>query len=140
MKLNKRRINALARFLEKLPPEKFDMGTFGQEHACGTVACLAGWEVCRVEPKLMKRFIRAAKKLEATPWSFGGDNGLRDRAMSAWERAMHKIKNTAAKSLGLDTYTANRLFLDEQHASHEDAIQALRYLAKHGEVVWYEEP
>jgi hypothetical protein len=41
--LNKCNILALADVIEKMPDEQFDMGTWGMQQSCGTVACIAGW-------------------------------------------------------------------------------------------------
>lgn len=42
--IHKERLLQLADFLETLPPERFDYGTFGFESPkCGTVACAFGW-------------------------------------------------------------------------------------------------
>ncbi len=55
--MNKRRMESLAKFIEKLPPEHFNMSEWiitGEEEAklckkdildsCGTTCCIAGWQ------------------------------------------------------------------------------------------------
>lgn len=37
------RLLKLADFLDALPRKKFDYSTYGEERACGTVACALGW-------------------------------------------------------------------------------------------------
>lgn len=61
-----KRLEKLADFLDTLPRQKFDFGTFGKEegkpfmealaagkHRCGTVACAIGWTPA-VFPRLME--------------------------------------------------------------------------------------
>jgi hypothetical protein len=43
--MNKERLETIAKFLDILPPEKFDIGDFVTESkdGCGTVCCAIGW-------------------------------------------------------------------------------------------------
>lgn len=58
--MNKRRMEALAKFIEKLPPEHFNMSEWIQNleeedkmckkdilNSCGTACCIAGWQALK---------------------------------------------------------------------------------------------
>lgn len=54
--INVPELRALARFIEQLPDEHFNIGDWGYgnhdiKNHCGTVACVAGWEAVRVARK-----------------------------------------------------------------------------------------
>lgn len=73
VKMNKRRMLSLARFIEKLKPARFDMDNWvysqstrfvGKEEAaqCGTTCCVAGWEAVRAGCKLNQfGFVKVGK-------------------------------------------------------------------------------
>jgi hypothetical protein len=45
--MNKERLLELADFIEKLPPEAFEMEDWVTQNECGTTACIAGWACLR---------------------------------------------------------------------------------------------
>ena len=120
--MNKERILEIADLIEAGHERMvFDMGVFGDEHPCGTAACIAGWTVARF-----------------------GWNG---RAMKIDHRRPvlnFDVFDDALSVLGLSFPEAQRLFapneerdgvsMAEVTAPH--AVRTLRHLAKTGKVDW----
>jgi hypothetical protein len=68
-------------------PNKFDMGMWFEDAACGTTACIAGWSVALSENL----------------------KDLRD-GFSFWGKLDGTISGHAAKAIGVDELTADKLF------------------------------
>ena len=118
--MNKERILEIADLIEAGHEGMvFDMTTFGDEHPCGTAACIAGWAVVRF-----------------------GENGGAPNV--AWQIEGPDVFSGALSVLGLSFPEAQRLFTPNERrdgvdmwevtASH--AVRTLRHLAKTGKVDW----
>ena len=119
--MNKERILEIADLIETGHERMvFDMGVFGDEHPCGTAACIAGWTVARFGESGRAKKIDHRRPLNALFF---------DGALSV---------------LGLSFPEAQRLFapneerdgvsMAEVTAPH--AVRTLRHLAKTGKVDW----
>jgi len=104
----RRRLLKLAAFLEKLPPERFEFGTWvgaswkgAQDLSCGTTACALAWAAT------IPSFRAAGLYLRQT------DHGPEVRLKGARPRLReHGAEDTAARILfGLDTFGYQRLFI-----------------------------
>lgn len=109
---------------------RFNMGTWfgmtneggdhvqGEEHECGTAACLAGWTVI-----LHKGIDRTTRSLKIGPYDF--------------------IEDVAASILGLDSVTAARLFVPSvagwplHRIKRKHGIRVLKRLLETGKVDWH---
>lgn len=115
--MNKQKILEIADFIEKLPPEQFDMDLYGIEtEKCGTIACIAGWVClnngCTVDDNE----------------NFKDDNG--DRIDPSF---------FAQRILEIERWQANSLFYPQganRSATPEKAAATLRILAETGAVRW----
>ena len=120
--MNKERIMEIADLIETGHERMvFDMGVFGDEHPCGTAACIAGWTVAR----------------------FGENDDTKEidhrRPVLNFD-----VFDDALSVLGLSFPEARQLFapneerdgvsMTEVTASH--AVRTLRHLAETGEVDW----
>lgn len=109
MPLRKGRIRDLAGMIERHEmPLVFDMSTYAYMGRCGTSACIAGWAV----------------------FCAYGDRAFYQPGYTNWAH------DEAARILGLNNIVATELFCGDLCAPAEVAVEALRHLARTGEVDW----
>ena len=121
--MNKERILEIADLIEAGHERMvFDMEVFGDEHPCGTAACIAGWTVARFGENDDAEEIDHRRPL-------GDGDDVFDGALSV---------------LGLSFPEAQRLFAPNERRdgvsmseiTAEHAVRTLRHLAETGEVDW----
>ncbi len=102
---------AMADFLESLPEELFDMGTFA-ENECGTPACIAGWLVRNNREEFL------ASDLDTT--------GFGAKKLSLTSNEAHRLFMFGSDMPKFSIFDANT----------KQAAKVLRHLAATGEVDW----
>ncbi len=118
---HKKRLLKLAAFLDELPPEQFDICSYGHDGECGTVACVAGWA------GLIPEFRRAGLKTEF---------GIIDTTISFKGVRQFPSSNTAGNFLGLTGQESHDLFYQSGYGLNnvgpKDAAAKIRSIvAKH---------
>lgn len=124
MERNKKNILALAKLIEALPEEKFDMQDTRMN--CGSPSCIAGWAA----------------------WEQQGRPKFLDDNQNAWTSGTNNLVNSALKYFGIEEdgqyQIMSELFRGEYRSfdnamlTKEDAVEALREFARTGEIVWPE--
>ena len=121
--MNKERILEIADLIETGHERMvFDMTEWGEEHPCGTAACIAGWTVARFGWNG-----RAMKIDHRRP--LGGGRDVFDGALSVLGLSFPEAPRLLAPNEGRDGVS-----MTEVTAPH--AVRTLRHLAKTGEVDW----
>ncbi len=111
---NKKNILAIAKLIEALPEEKFDMTD--TTRSCGSPSCIAGW---------------AAWEQHGDPWKWGS-NDLISSALEFFSITEEEEQDRVMRHLFRGDYSN----VDNAALTKEDAVEALREYARSGGIVW----